>query len=170
MLCPVFQIPPPLGKRRGGKETRLPRPPRPWVAYRRHSQCHISPETRLPLLTLCPIPLECCAVKARALTRCLFDQLGNQPLVTKTRPGRGVFAHILTLPSSPAVAYMHGSAGFQATALQLVWCASASWTRMPVTLCQIKTRPSANLGSATWPQNPWVNPTIAVAPHLRYPR
>ena len=50
--------------------------------------------------------------------------------------------HIRTLPSSPAVANMHGSVGFQATALQLVWCVSTCCTKMPVNLCQMKTCPS----------------------------
>jgi hypothetical protein len=54
----------------------------------------------------------------------------------------GEHTHIRTLPSSPPVANMHGSVGFQATALQLVWWASTSCTRIPVNLCQMKTCPS----------------------------
>lgn len=60
----------------------LPWPPRLWVAYWGRTQCHVSPEARLPLLALCVIPLECRAVKASALARSLFDQLGSQVLAT----------------------------------------------------------------------------------------
>lgn len=52
-------------------------------------------------------------------------------------------AYILTLPSSPHVANMHGSAGFQDTALQRGWCALNLWTGTPVALCQTLTWPSA---------------------------
>ena len=129
-----------------GKGMAVYRPPPP------SPQCHISSDARLPLLDPRAVPLECRAAAAvSALLRWLFDQLRERLRVSimntaVTRKKRGI-THIRTLPSSPAVANMHGSVGFQATALQLVWCASICCTKIPVNLCQMKTWPSRKADS-----------------------
>jgi hypothetical protein len=150
MLCVVFQAIPPTEKdiikdaaRRRPVMTVscLFCPGRFWELL---PQGHIPSDARLPLLAdTRTVPLEFLTAEADARFCSLFDQL-EKLMSARTGDWLGdkVGTHTLTLPSSPPVANMHGFVGFQATALQLTWWASASWTRVPVNLCQTKTRPS----------------------------